>query len=81
MPPQPVNGASLWTPFLCLCEERGEPLGRKRGTSSAPTPGLCLNQAPGPRATAGVCGGWSQQKAETLSGLHHRKKRKPPIKN
>lgn len=45
----------LWMPFLCLCGERGEPLGRKRGTSSAPTPGLCLSQAPGRR---GYC--WCQ---------------------
>lgn len=41
-------------PFLCLCGERGEPLGGG-GTSSAPTPGLCLSQAPGRR---GYC--WCQ---------------------
>lgn len=76
VPPQPVDGASAWTPFLCLCKERGEPLGRKRGTSSAPTPGLCLSQAPGWRGIAGVRVGGSQQKAETLSGLPTHKKKK-----
>lgn len=65
VPPQPVDGASKWMPFLCLCKERGEPLGRNRGTSSAPTPGFCLSQAPGWRGVAGVRVRWSQQKAET----------------
>lgn len=44
-------------------------------TSSAPTPGLCLSQAPGRRGIAGVRWGWSQQKAET-SGLPPPKKKK-----
>lgn len=38
-------------------KREGEPSGRKGKTSSAPTPGLCLSQAPRWRGIAGVRGG------------------------
>lgn len=44
-------------------------------TSSAPTPGFCLSQAPGWRAIAGVRGGVSQQKCQ-VSPTHKKKHQK-----
>lgn len=66
--PPPLEGERV-----SLREEGGK-------TSSAPTPGLYLSQAPGWRGIAGVGWGWSQQKAET-SGLPAAKKKKKSIKS
>lgn len=65
--PPPLEGERV-----SLREEGGK-------TSSAPTPGLYLSQAPGWRGIAGVGWGWSQQKAET-SGLPAAKKKKKASK-
>lgn len=73
--PACARGLSLDVHPPPLARERVSPQGSGRESSSTPTPGLCLSQAPGWRGTAGVRGGgWSQQKAET-SGLPHKKKR------
>lgn len=60
--------------FLCLWKERGEPSEREEGKPAHPQLLACVL---GPR-TEGACwcqgGGWSQQKAEMLSALPHKKK-------
>ena len=55
--PACAQGLSLDIHPPPLARERVSPQGRGRETSSTPTPGLCLSQAPGWRGTAGVRGG------------------------
>lgn len=58
-----------------LARERVSPQGRGRETSSTPTPGLCLSQAPGWRGTAGVRGGGGLSRKQKRQVSPTKKKR------